>query len=280
MSLAHFENICFEDKKWIEPCLKKLGSSFSDLNFDNIFLFRHKHQFTLLKGSKSYVKGLTYDEKTYIFPLFSFSSLQEEDIHFMLSEAQMIFPVDKSYFDLFDDTIYEKKTLLQDSDYLYVTSELAELKGRKYQNKRHHSDYFRDNYDSLWHPLDASRLQDAINVVKNWSDPTQKDSSECMEALELFDHFKFQGIVLYVDDKPVGLIFGSELNENTFLVHFAKAEVEYKGIYQYLYQQFASQLLNYTYLNMEQDLGIDSLRKSKESYHPIEVLSKWRISLK
>jgi hypothetical protein len=63
-------------------------------------------------------------------------------------------------------------------------------------------------------------------------------------------------------------------------MQFAKADIQFKGIYQFAYQHYVQGLdPKYLYLNMEEDLGIPGLHKTKMSYHPEKLETKWRISL-
>jgi uncharacterized protein len=83
---------------------------------------------------------------------------------------------------------------------------------------------------------------------------------------------------LYVDQEPGGFIIGEPLHSKLYGLHFAKARKEFKGIYPYLYQAFARSLPDhYSEWNMEQDLGVETVRKSKLSYHPDRLIKKWRV---
>jgi uncharacterized protein len=63
-------------------------------------------------------------------------------------------------------------------------------------------------------------------------------------------------------------------------VHFAKALRQYKGIYQYIYQEFARSLEGkFESINLEQDLGVADLKHSKRAYEPDQLIPKLRISL-
>ena len=82
-------------------------------------------------------------------------------------------------------------------------------------------------------------------------------------------------------DEPAGFVLGEELNETTFVLHFAKARTKFKGIYQYMFNNFAKILPpKYKYLNLEQDLDKENLRVFKSSYVPDVMLKKARVRLK
>jgi hypothetical protein len=76
-------------------------------------------------------------------------------------------------------------------------------------------------------------------------------------------------------------VLGEELNEETFVLHFAKARTKFKGVYQFMFNNFAKILPpKYQYLNLEQDLDKENLRVFKSSYVPDVMLKKARVRLR
>jgi hypothetical protein len=85
----------------------------------------------------------------------------------------------------------------------------------------------------------------------------------------------------FADNRPAGFLLGEPLNDDTFTIHFAKADISFKGIYQFLFSRFANDFCpNYEYMNLEQDMGNEGLRKTKVSYRPDLMAHKYRVSLK
>ena len=84
------------------------------------------------------------------------------------------------------------------------------------------------------------------------------------------------GGTLIVEDQMVAYTVAEQVSEDTILIHFEKANQDFKGAYQAINQQF---LLNtgdkYHFVNREQDLGDQGLRKAKLSYHPADFLKKY-----
>ncbi|MDR2732198.1 MAG: phosphatidylglycerol lysyltransferase domain-containing protein, partial [Fibromonadaceae bacterium] len=103
---------------------------------------------------------------------------------------------------------------------------------------------------------------------------THGDYDSAKEALELHEFLGFSGLVFYVKGTPVGYCQGEILpDEKSFAVHFEKAIDKYKGIYQYINQEFAKSILeNITYINREQDLGDEGLRQAKMTYRPVDFV--------
>ena len=88
-----------------------------------------------------------------------------------------------------------------------------------------------------------------------------------------------KGSLYFADKKPVGFILGEPLSSHMFALHFSKACVDYKGVYQYMYQAFAKGLDDhFEFLNWEQDLDDHGLKQSKSAYQPDRFVKKFRIS--
>ena len=70
------------------------------------------------------------------------------------------------------------------------------------------------------------------------------------------------------------------LTPDTLVIHFEKGDTQYKGIYQAINQMFlAHEADSYKWVNREQDLNDEGLRKAKLSYHPADFLRKYRVTL-
>ena len=174
-----------------------------------------------------------------------------------------------------------------DSDYLYLTKSLAELPGGKYHKKKNHiSQFMRKHPDTEYHPLSKELAPDALSVENEWfkangGDDDYDKKIECeiiKEALDLFDELNLSGGILYADGKPVAMTIASAVTGYTADVHFEKAVPEYDrdGAYAVINRELAKAMIRFDYLNREEDLGIEGLRKAKLSYHPDILLAKWR----
>ena len=105
------------------------------------------------------------------------------------------------------------------------------------------------------------------------------DYEAAKEALMLMEGLQLCGGIYYVKGRPVAFALGEELKEDAFVLHFAKAVSGYKGLMQFVIKSFSTLLpKRYTYINMEQDLGDEGLRMSKESYRPAGFVKKFRVT--
>lgn len=177
---------------------------------------------------------------------------------------------------------YSFKELTGDEDYIYNFNDLACLPGKKYQKKRNHISKFNRNYHNWsFEIINDKNKKDAMVVVDKWCQNNKIDISTYDEyyaikkTFENYDLFKIHGGILYVDKTPVAMTMGAAVNRDVFDVSFEKALVEYDGSYAKINNEFSKTLVGFKYINREEDLGIESLRKAKLSYYPEIILKRF-----
>ena len=170
-------------------------------------------------------------------------------------------------------------------EYVYAIEDLAELKGKKYQPKRNHINRFLAQYpDARVLPLSGETLPDARALADRWYQRRSPEEDAGMELVALnraFAHWNelgMEGLVLYVEGQPVAMTMGSRLDGETFDVHFEKADTDYPGAYAVINRAFARHIRerhpDVRFLNREEDMGIEGLRKAKLSYYPHHMVEK------
>ena len=176
-------------------------------------------------------------------------------------------------------------------DYVYSIEKLADLPGRKYQRKRNHVNrFYQDHPDCKIAEIDEAMLPAVKAMAEAWyekrlaADPQgdfHMERTALHRALEHWTELDMTGLVLLENDKILAMTAGSFLNETTFDVHFEKALDE--GAYAVINQAFARHLREkypaLQWLNREDDMGIEGLRKAKLSYHPDRLVVKFWANL-
>ncbi len=173
-------------------------------------------------------------------------------------------------------------------DYVYNIDDLADLKGRKYQKKRNHINKFRTNHPT-WRveTLSGANLELVRDFTDQWfarrkqTDPTGDYHLEILaldRALRDPEALGLEGMVLLAEDRIVAFTMGSRMSQDCFDVHFEKAHEDADGAYPAINQAFAAYLRDkypaLRYLNREDDMGLEGLRKAKLSYYPAFLVEK------
>ena len=173
-------------------------------------------------------------------------------------------------------------------DYVYSVPELVELKGNKFHKKKNLLHQFEKGNIFEFTPMQADCVEEVLDMQAEWHG-WQEHASEALEAenqaisrvLKAFDRLRsLMGGTIRVGGKVVAYTVGECLNKDTLVIHFEKGDTRYKGIYQAINKHFlAAQENRFAYVNREQDLGDEGLRKAKLSYNPVLLLKKYDVEL-
>lgn len=174
-------------------------------------------------------------------------------------------------------------------DYVYAIDDLAELKGRKFQKKRNHVNRFWAEHGSARvEPLSEENRAAAQCMVNEWylsrmdADPEGNYMLENIALTRAFQNLEALGLealVLMEEGRALGLTMGSRLSPDTFDIHFEKAREDAEGAYAAINRAFARYLRekhpDLQYLDREDDLGLEGLRRAKLSYNPHHMIEKF-----
>lgn len=181
-------------------------------------------------------------------------------------------------------------------DYLYDVHKLADLAGRKLHSKRNHCARFEDAVPGwIFSPMTQADLPECLALDKEW-DRRSREREGAEEAQDMtlerkalltaakhFSEIGLEGGVLRDESgKLLAFTMGDPISEDTFDVHFEKALDDIPGCYAVINREFARYLRekypNLQYLNREEDMGIEGLRRAKESYYPDLMAEKhWAV---
>ncbi len=168
-------------------------------------------------------------------------------------------------------------------DYIYLQSDLAGLKGKKYHSKRNHISAFSKQYDWCYREIGDDNTDDVLLCAEEWYNANKDRYDEYMQCehkgiktiLKNRQDLNVKGGAIYIEGKVVAFTLGSPINDEVFDVHIEKALPEYAMAYTVINNEFAKTLSEYRYINREDDLGLEGLRKAKLSYKPEILLKKY-----
>lgn len=169
-------------------------------------------------------------------------------------------------------------------DYLCKTSELAELRGKRFKSKRAGSNYFTKHYHFEYLSFSASQCRECLELYALWSRQRKKvnqdkvyqgmiaDSGRCLELL-LKDYrgLDLFGRAVKIEGEVKAFTFGFALNPRIFCVLYEITDLDIRGLAQFIFRRFAAELKEYRYLNIMDDSGLDNLKGVKLSYRPVQT---------
>jgi len=173
------------------------------------------------------------------------------------------------------------------ADYVYLTSDLAELKGNRYAGKRNLIHQFERQFAPgrvEVQPLTSRNRDECLAFLEEWCEERncrgegaekqmlcEKRAITC--ALETMEEMSWRGIQIRIDGRICAFAMMSPLTPEMGVLNFEKAFAHIKGLYQYLDRECARRLFyDRKYINKESDMGIETLAVSKRSYEPIAMI--------
>ncbi|MFZ2538254.1 MAG: phosphatidylglycerol lysyltransferase domain-containing protein [Oscillospiraceae bacterium] len=297
--MLEFKDILLEDKQWVDQILSKRKYLSCEYCFGNHFIWKNAYKIQIAKMNEFYVVLLHDDEgevgTSFLYPAGSgdikpviealeeyckekgiplkMHSASEEDV----VQLEKLFPQK-----------YEFESDRDYSDYIYNVEDLTNLSGKKLHGKRNHIARFKEN-NWKFEPITNDNFEDCIIMNKEWCeindcgrDEHLKD--ECCAIKRSFKYFhelNFFGGLIRIDNKVVAYTIAERLNDDVVVVHMEKAFSEIQGAYPAINREFVANMCqSYKYVNREEDLGVEGLRKAKLSYRPAIILEKFSVKIK
>jgi hypothetical protein len=285
----------------IEPALARLRAGqgaqcLSDLTFANLYLFRAVHDYRYLPGAWPAISGRGYDGARYLIPLFDLAAMPWTVLLELLSlwrGHDHFYPLTRHQAGALQALAPRRFTITEsrdDADYLYPAATFLNLAGRTLAYKRSQLHQFLAACTPSTRPFAPALEACAREILSGWmaqkgkpEGAEQADEAPCIEALAHAQALGLEGFVHFDRDRPIGFVLAQQLEPGVYALRFAKGLDDYVGLYPYLFQHFCAAFEAHfsrpvAWLNFEQDMGLPGLRRSKMSYRPAALLSKFRLA--
>ncbi|MBR1762824.1 MAG: DUF2156 domain-containing protein [Eubacterium sp.] len=281
------------DKEWVDSCLLHANSMNCEYTFGNVFCWVDSYSIEICHYKNFFIcRWGNPPEIAYSVPLGegNFSEAVEEIINDAksLGAIPRIYGVTEGYLLMLQEAFFGKFNYNYDSginDYIYSVSKMESLNGKKYHGKRNHISNFKKNYpDWQYENISKDNIADCINMHEEWLKENESEDDEdfveefeaVKKAFNYFDELGFKGGLIRVGSRVVAYCIGeAQMNGRCFVTHFEKAFASVNGAYPIINQEFTKNCLSsFEYVNREEDLGLEGLRKAKQSYHPEILLEK------
>ncbi len=298
--MIDFKSIELTDKKAIDACLSENTYRACDFSFANLYAWQAKFETTFAVEQDTLFLRYKENESTfcYLMPIGKIpleKSLQKiiDDTTERKSPFLMKAVTRRMWADILQvmpDT-FECKHDRDNDEYIYLSERLIHLTGKKLQPKRNHINRFKkENPDWSYFPLHSRKELDECTAMLNEWENMNIDKTEnslrydyiatCI-MLDNFEELGLCGGAIKVNGKIVAFTIGERLTEDTFVIHVEKAFGDMNGAYSIINQQFVEhEASQYKYINREEDMGLEYLRKAKMSYYPDILLQERIVTLK
>lgn len=290
--MINFRAIELNDREWIEAILKKANLMGCEYTFVNNYVWGEQYHLEIANVNGFYCSRSGLDEIVYGFPIGEGNLLEvlrmleedakERNVPFVMKG---LLSEHVTLLDLVCPQEFEIESNRDDFDYVYSVEKLSKLAGKKLHGKRNHIARFKDNENWQYETINDDNFADCLEMNRKWC-----ELYSCFESVSLrheacavkksFRHYKELGLVgglLRLNGEVIAYTIGEPLSDNTFVVHIEKAFADIQGAYPMINQQFVlHECQEFEYVNREEDLGEEGLRKAKLSYYPEILLEKYR----
>lgn len=293
--MLQFKTITLCDKEWVDKIVFSEDSPSADYNFGNIYIWDKSFRQLVCPFEGRMMTKLRYEgHPSFAFPIGSgplrpaIEALREfaafKGYPFRLHgvtdkhRAQL----EEEYpggFEFTEDTDY--------ADYIYSAEKLATYAGKALHGKKNHCNRFEAEHEWRFVPLDRALIPGCLDMLDVWTEENAErleasisaEHDAIIRAFAAYERLGLEGGVLLSEGKILGFTVGEMISSDTFDVHFEKAEGSINGAYPMVCRELARMMLakhpNLRYLNREDDMGLEALRFSKQSYKPEYLLKKY-----
>lgn len=293
--MINFKEIELNDKKWMEPLLAVADMRGCHQNFTNIFAWSNTYSYRVAQvNDYLVVKGVIDDTPYYFFPAGSgdiktvFEGMQQDAAscghEFVLAGVS---PENMAVMNRVFPDHFEYKMMRDGFDYVYLLDKLVTLSGNKLHAKRNYINRFnKANHDWSFEQISLENIAECWEMNQQWcqinSHNEEEIARESCAVRRCFNHFTALGIeggLIRAEGRVIAYTMGEKLNSDTYVVHIEKAFSEIAGAYQMINREFAAYIQKdcpqLIYVNREEDMGLEGLRKAKLSYHPDKMEEKY-----
>lgn len=293
--MIEFHAVSILDKEWIDRHLRCEDSPSADFNFGNMFIWDgHYRQLVCDFGGRTLTKVRLHGKPAFVYPVGcgplrpAIGALREyaavKEYPFLLrgiTETQKAL-LEEEFPGCFAFCEEEKY-----ADYIYEAEKLATYAGKALHGKKNHCNRFEAEHDWSFVPLTRELIPACDAMLSAWTE----DNAERLDASVVYEHdaierafghweeLELEGGVLLAEGKVLGFSFGEMTSADTFDVHVEKAAADVNGAYPMVCRELTRMLLKrrpgLKWMNREDDMGLEAIRKSKESYKPAFLLKKY-----
>ena len=305
-----FRELRIQDRERLQRSFERVSPETSDQNFTSLFMWRHNYNIQISQLNGCICLHCAPVEGEFFFPPVGHVGVLEA------AETCLAFLKDQGKAPLlgrvpegtvkrhFADRMRFSVTEDRDSfDYVYTTEHLVTLSDRSYHGQRNHIRRFKHRHpDHLLEPVGPENTAECRELAEKWFANKQRILSErpglSPEALayeqalmedervaikEVFAHFRelpVTGLAVRVGSHIRAFAVGEPLTKDTVVIHLEKADRDYHGLGQFICQAFCEYVWadDYRFINREEDLGFEGLRRAKLALGPHHLTKKYTVT--
>ena len=289
----NFRAITLQDKELFKKYAVPEGYYGCNLDFTTLFLWNIQEGTTVFEDAAAiYVEAKFFRHIIFFPPLmktqgadmtgavekmYEYSRGKGQRFILRAMSKDMLSRIDKDFLNRFE-VIEDRNNF----DYIYRADDLITLSGKAFHGKRNHIHQFENSCKFDFRPYTPADCRGVMALYDEWASyqidikGVTAEKLAVQSALLNLDALSMRGGIIVIDNAVRAFAFASKSYNDMAIVHFEKADINYKGIYSAINNYFAKNYLNdVSFINRQEDMGKENLRKSKLSYNPILFAEKY-----
>ncbi len=293
--MLEFKPLTLRDKNTFDKYLTPYNFETCEYSFINLLMWKSACdiQYTILKDSLI-IKKIDFDGSSHFMQPIKYKKDDLKEIVEILEKYKQENEMDYLFKDAEDSFIKDFKEIFGDKyfieedrdnfDYIYESQKLIKLSGKVLHKKKNHYNYFVKNYEHKDMEITNEMIKPCIRAAREWCCKNSckgyllYELRAIEELLMNKDNLNLIGMAICINDKICAFTLGEIVNDNMAIIHVEKADSDIRGLYNYINRAFTEKYLkDIPYVNREQDLGMEGLRKAKMTYEPSGFAKKYMI---
>lgn len=291
--MLNFKAVGLDDRHALEPVFHAQPYRICDHNFACLYIWDHIYPAEFCFDEDVLYIKYTYPDKSsaYQLPYCTADRLPEA------VEKLRVYAESKNDCLVFVTLNDQQKTLLSQAvpnafdyeaqpdyaDYIYNAEDLITLRGRKFHSKRNFISRFEQQYAGRYsfEKVGPENLDQILALTARWDKGNEgngvtDEAKAISRALHDLEKIGMFGVAMRLDGEIEAFALGTKLSNDTILEQIEKSS-DITGGYQMINRAFAECFASeFVYINREEDMGIEGLRKSKLSYNPAYINMRYR----
>lgn len=287
-----FKDVAVKDRAIFETYLNKPDHMGSECAYTNLFIWRDYYHTWWTEQYGFLVIKVEAEGKTFFLQPFGG---RDEDLPLLLEALKDYAGGPFEFHGIYEKSVERLGKAVPDPvfeedrdswDYVYLQKDLATLAGRRYHGqKNHYNSFKKENPDYTFEFINPENYAECLNFGEEWC-KTRMDTDPSIywewralqEAFVNFEALGLRGGAIRIGGRIQAFGFGKAINDVICDENVEKANPEIRGLYTAIQKECAEKVWpDMTYINREEDMGSEGLRKAKEAMHPVFMVKKYNL---
>lgn len=248
----------------------------SDYVFSYLFMYKDLYKLHISDDAGAVVIRSDNDGTSFYMPLGN----TMEGIKAVLAYCEennitpMFSKIPEAYLGIFNDFGFRIEEDRDSFDYVFRNLDFLEYQGKEFRNQRNNLYSYLRNFE----PSFSEDIKSYIEKCKAFTEKYHNSSDKLEPTLRMLDSidlFGLKGGVVLNQDEVAAFCLYEKVSEDMVVSHVELTDNSHRGVHAYLIHELAK-VIGDKYINKEDDMGIEGLRRFKETYNPCTMIRKFK----